>query len=162
MTIDEKLLFKQGFIVSVDETRQEGFIRNQDFETDYFFSFKSCDFHPNTCDKVKFIVIHNNSPQYNGFQIAVKISKDVGNLNSCVIITSNINRETDSVYGLAKDIETEQLFKFSLSMKACTKIQNLMGIPLKGKYFTYISSKKNPEVHEIPKIELLLFTGDEN
>ena len=162
VTIDEKLLFKQGFIVSVDETRQEGFIRNQDFETDYFFSFKSCDFHPNTCDKVKFIVIHNNSPQYNGFQIAVKISKDVGNLNSCVIITSNINRETDSVYGLAKDIETEQLFKFSLSMKACTKIQNLMGIPLKGKYFTYISSKKNPEVHEIPKIELLLFTGDEN
>ena len=160
--IEEKVPYEEGIIMSVNDANQDGFVLNNDRSKDYFFSFKSCDFNPLAGDRVRFVVIRNERFKYEECFMAVKMSKISGDPKTCVILTSHLNKLTDLVYGIAEDIENRQLFRFSMSVVACRKIRNLTGIPLQGKYFSYILGKNKPDPTDYPGIKLLELTADEH
>jgi hypothetical protein len=162
MDIEGKVPFEEGIITAVNEVSQDGFILNNDRTRDYHFSFKSCDFKPSAGDNVKFVVIRNEWFKYEENFMTVKISKTGGDMKTCVILTSRVNKLTENVSGIAEDIENGQLFKFSMTVVACRKIRNLTGIPLQGKYFSYILGKNKPGPTDYPGIKLLELTADEN
>jgi len=160
--VNGQLKYEKGYVISVDESKQSGFIRNVDTNQDYFFSLRNVNVHPNTGDKVRFLKIKNRNLQYEGMQIAVKISKIPEKQKICVIISSHVDVGTNSVHGESKDTESGQIFRFNMGLQDCGNIRNLLGIPLTGKYFSYFLSRKSLEQTAYPKIRLIEFLIDEN
>lgn len=110
----DKIGFKTGLIIQINENAHIGFIysseRITESKKDYFFSYSQCSFYPKVGDQVKFISILNPSKKYNDKPVAVKIEK-ISSPPQCRI-TSIFYSHNQNVIATAKDIDTGDDLKF--------------------------------------------------
>jgi hypothetical protein len=161
--VDEKLPFIEGNIVVFEDLKQSGYIRNDETTRDYMFFARSCNYIPLFGDRVKFLVMKDYKPGYEGLSMAVLISKVSAVPKTCVILSSHMAVSGDIVIGYARDTETNQKLGFLLSANTCQHIRNLTGIPLPGNQFNYIISRIHPtsSISNCPRIRLVQFLQEE-
>lgn len=141
-------LFEQfyitSFIVSVNENKSEGFIRNNDKQTmygdkDFYFLFDNCPFKPEIGMSVTFLPAINSSKRYLNLPFAYDIKLNSTNVN--IAIVTDYKKNERGIKLMLEDIRTKKKVVALINGNAIAKFSFTNEVI--GRQFNYVVINEN-------------------